>query len=88
MGGRNLHDLLPLPYTEETVTHVAGRIRLLCDLASFTYAVQPNDHTYGGAAGQPAPEVMIAVNDEASGMILDALNALDETAPMAVEKAS
>ena len=27
VGGRNLHDLLPLPYTEEAVYHVAGRIR-------------------------------------------------------------
>ncbi|HTR62119.1 MAG TPA: DUF692 domain-containing protein [Candidatus Binataceae bacterium] len=27
VGGRNLHDLLPLPYTEETVRHVSGRIR-------------------------------------------------------------
>jgi|SRR5579875_2808463 uncharacterized protein (UPF0276 family) len=26
-GGRNLHDLLPLPYTEEVVAHVAGRVR-------------------------------------------------------------
>ncbi len=54
--------------------YVAARIRLSCDLASFTYVVQPNDHTYGGAATEPAPEVMIAVNDEASGMILDALS--------------
>src|SRR5882724_10835606 len=27
VGGRNLHDLLPLPYTEEAIRHVAGRIR-------------------------------------------------------------
>jgi hypothetical protein len=54
--------------------YVAGRIRLRCDIAPFTYVVQPNDHTDGGAAGSAAPEVMIAVNDEASGMILDALS--------------
>jgi hypothetical protein len=58
----------------EKSCYVAGRIRLRCDLASFTYVVQPNDHTAGGAAGEAAPEVMIAVNDEASGMILDALS--------------
>lgn len=29
--GRNLHDLLPLPYTEETVTHVADRVRQVQD---------------------------------------------------------
>ena len=27
VGGRNLHDLLPLPYTEEASRHVAARIR-------------------------------------------------------------
>ncbi len=27
VGGRNLHDLLPLPYTEEAIHHVAARIR-------------------------------------------------------------
>ena len=27
VGGRNLHDLMPLPYTEETAGHVAARIR-------------------------------------------------------------
>ena len=26
IGGRNLHDLLPLPYTEEAVSHVAARV--------------------------------------------------------------
>ena len=54
--------------------YMAGRIRLTCDLKQFTYAVQPNDHTNGGSAGSAAPEVMIAVNDEATGMLLDALS--------------
>jgi len=31
VGGRNLHDLLPLPYTEEAVFWVAGRIRQVQD---------------------------------------------------------
>ena len=29
--GRNMHDLLPLPYTEETIEHVAARIREVQD---------------------------------------------------------
>ena len=32
VGGHNLHDLLPLPYTDDTVTHVARRIRDAQDL--------------------------------------------------------
>jgi uncharacterized protein (UPF0276 family) len=31
VGGHNLHDLLPLPYTEEVVRHVARRIRTVQD---------------------------------------------------------
>ncbi len=30
-GGHNLHDLLPLPYTEESVRHVAQRVRTVQD---------------------------------------------------------
>src|ERR1700734_4125616 len=54
--------------------YLAGRARLRCDLPGFTYVVQPDDHTVGGAAGEPAPEVMIADNDEASGLIVDAIS--------------
>lgn len=32
VGGHTLHDLLPLPYTEEAVAHVAGRVRQVQDL--------------------------------------------------------
>lgn len=54
--------------------YLAARLRVSCNLKPFVYAVQPNDHTYGGTANAAAPEVMIAVNDEATGMLLDALS--------------
>jgi uncharacterized protein len=31
IAGENLHDLMPLPYTEEAIDHVAGRIRQVQD---------------------------------------------------------
>ena len=31
LGGRNLHDLMPLPYTEEALKHVACRVREVQD---------------------------------------------------------
>jgi uncharacterized protein (UPF0276 family) len=31
-GGLNLHDLLPLPYTEEVLAHVAGRVARVQDM--------------------------------------------------------
>ena len=40
VGGRNLHDLMPLPYTEETVCHVAGRIRQVQDILERTILIE------------------------------------------------
>jgi uncharacterized protein len=40
VGGRNLHDLLPLPYTEETVTHVASRIRQVQEILERTILIE------------------------------------------------
>ena len=39
-GGRNLHDLLPLPYTEEVVRHAAGRIRDVQDVLERTILIE------------------------------------------------
>lgn len=54
--------------------YIAARSRVTCDLKPFTYAVMPNDHTAGGAAGQPRVEVYIAVGDEGTGQLVDALS--------------
>ncbi|MBI5533045.1 MAG: beta-propeller fold lactonase family protein [Deltaproteobacteria bacterium] len=54
--------------------YVAGRARVLCDLKTFTYTWLVNDHTLGGEPGKPNPGLMISVNDEATGMIVDALS--------------
>ena len=54
--------------------YFAGRARVACDLPAFTYMWLVNDHTMGGEAGKPNPALMIAVNDEATGMILDAIS--------------
>ncbi len=56
----------------EKSCYIAARARALCDLPPLTYAVLPNDHTNGGSAGAAHPGVMIAVNDEASGVVVDA----------------
>jgi uncharacterized protein len=32
VAGRNLHDLMPLPYTEEALTHVVSRVRTVQDI--------------------------------------------------------
>ncbi len=53
--------------------YFAGRARARCDLHPFVYMTLPNDHTFGGGAGDATPETMIAVNDEATGTVVDAL---------------
>ena len=58
----------------EKACYLAGRLRVLCDLPKFVYATLPNDHTHGISSGKVTPEVMIATNDEATGMLIDAVS--------------
>ena len=43
-------------------------------LKQFTYILLPNDHTLGTRSGAPTPESMVADNDYAVGIIVDALS--------------
>jgi DNA-binding beta-propeller fold protein YncE len=58
---------------EEKALHVAGRI---ADgrLDAFSYLLLPNDHTVGTTPGKPTPESMVADNDYALGIVVDALS--------------
>jgi DNA-binding beta-propeller fold protein YncE len=58
---------------DEKACHIAGRARVECNFASFVYATLPNDHTQGVATTNPAPETYCAVNDDATGMAIDAI---------------
>lgn len=40
VGGHNLHDLLPLPYTEETIRHVVKRIRRVQDYLERPFVLE------------------------------------------------
>jgi hypothetical protein len=53
---------------------VAGRLRLRCDVGNVTFMTLSNDHTSGIGANTASPETHIAVNDEATGMMADALS--------------
>jgi hypothetical protein len=54
--------------------YTAGRVRVLCNVGSFVYMTLPNDHTFGVSASNPTPETFCAVNDEATGMMVDAIS--------------
>ncbi len=54
-GGRHLNDLLPLPYTEEALAHVCGRVAELQDRLGRAIAVE-NVSSYLGFAAATIPE--------------------------------
>jgi uncharacterized protein (UPF0276 family) len=55
VGGKNTHDLLPMPYTEEALRHVAGRVRAVQDFLGAPLALE-NPSTYVEHAGGCMPE--------------------------------
>jgi uncharacterized protein (UPF0276 family) len=76
VGGRNLHDLLPLPYTEETVIHVAGRIRQVQEILERTILIE-NVSSYMAFRSSRLEEweFLTAVAKEADcGILLDINN--------------
>jgi uncharacterized protein (UPF0276 family) len=50
VAGRNTHDLLPMPYTEEALRHVADRVRAVQDFLGAPLALE-NPSTYVEHAG-------------------------------------
>jgi hypothetical protein len=54
--------------------YLVARARATCNLPQFVYAWMGNDHTFGMAPGKPNPAIMMAVNDEGTGMALDGIS--------------
>lgn len=74
--GRNLHDLLPLPYTEEAVRHVAARVRRVQDRLGRRIALE-NVSSYVSFVrdGMTEWEFLLAIVQEADcGILLDINN--------------
>jgi uncharacterized protein (UPF0276 family) len=76
VGGRNLHDLLPLPYTEEAIRHVVARIREVQDALERPILIE-NVSSYMAFADSTMTEweFISAIADEADcGILLDINN--------------
>ena len=76
VGGRNLHDLLPLPYMEEAVAHAVRRIREIQDILGRPILIE-NVSSYMSFACSTLSEweFLNAVADEADcGILLDINN--------------
>jgi hypothetical protein len=70
-GGHHMHDLLPLPYTEEAVVHVADRVAAVQDALGRRILLE-NVSAYVGftASAMPEWEFLRAVVERADAMIL------------------
>jgi hypothetical protein len=76
VGGRNLHDLLPLPYTEEAMRHVVARIREVQDALERPILIE-NVSSYMAFADSTMSEweFLSAIAEEADcGILLDVNN--------------
>ncbi|HLW69042.1 MAG TPA: DUF692 domain-containing protein [Candidatus Binataceae bacterium] len=76
VGGRNLHDLMPLPYTAETAMHVAGRLRQAQELLGRRILIE-NVSSYLSYTQSTMPEweFVSAIAEEADcGILLDINN--------------
>jgi uncharacterized protein len=76
VGGHNLHDLIPLPYTEEAVRHVVGRVREVQEILERRILFE-NVSSYMEFASSTLSEweFLAAVAEEADcGILLDINN--------------
>ena len=75
VGGHNLHDLLPLPYTEEALRHVAGRIREVQEILDRRILIENvSSYMEFKASSLSEWEFLGAVADEADCEILLDIN--------------
>lgn len=74
VSGAHLHDLLPLPYTEEAVRHVAGRIRQVQDYLGRRLAIENVSANVQAETPIPEWEFVNAVVHEADCELLVDIN--------------
>jgi uncharacterized protein (UPF0276 family) len=76
VSGRNTHDLLPMPLTEEALRHVASRVKTVADILERPLMLE-NASTYAEFASSSMPEWEFfgRLMEEADcGMLLDVNN--------------
>ncbi len=74
-AGRNLHDLMPMPFTEETVAYTAGRLRTAQDILGRRIAIENvSSYLTYTASSMAEWEFVAAVADAADCAILLDIN--------------
>ncbi len=76
VAGRNTHDLLPMPLTEEALRHVVERIRIVQDLLERPLVLEnPSSYVTFRCSEMPEWEFLSRMADEADcGLLLDVNN--------------
>jgi uncharacterized protein (UPF0276 family) len=76
VAGRNLHDLLPLPYTEEALRHIVKRIRRVQDFLERPLILEnPSSYVEFQSSSMPEWEFIARMAEDADcGLLLDVNN--------------
>jgi len=74
--GRNTHDLLPMPYTEEALRHTVARVRQVQDALDRTLVLEnPSSYVEFAASTMTESEFLARLAEEADcGLLLDVNN--------------
>jgi uncharacterized protein (UPF0276 family) len=74
--GRNTHDLLPMPYTEEALRHTVSRVRQVQDFLERPLALEnPSSYVEFAASSMPEWEFLARLAEDAdSALLLDVNN--------------
>jgi uncharacterized protein (UPF0276 family) len=76
VAGTNTHDLLPVPFTEEALAHMAGRVRKAQDVLERPLVLEnPSSYVSFAAATMPEQEFVARLAEEADcALLLDVNN--------------
>ncbi len=76
IAGKNTHDLLPLPLTEEALEHVTGRVRIVQDLLERPLVLEnPSTYVTFRSSTMPEAEFLARLADATGcGLLLDVNN--------------
>jgi len=76
VAGRNVHDLLPMPYTEEALRHVVARVKQVSDILERPLVVEnPSSYVEFADSTMPEWEFLSRMAEEADcGLLLDVNN--------------
>jgi len=76
IAGRNVHDLLPMPYTEEALRHTVGRVKAVSEILERPLIVEnPSSYVEYAASSMPEWEFLSRLAEGADcGLLLDVNN--------------